>query len=511
MVYDFKQVPHSSSLEWTPCFTNYTCANLLVPFDYEDASVGNVNVAFIRWETPNQPAMGDIVLNPGGPGGSGVDYLLSSLADLTRLFGTSYNVVGMDPRGVNNSGPHVDCFEGKPWVRDYYDNQYYTDFDPHSPKDVLNHWTDAGSFGDWCAQALNETARYANTPATARDMVSYIEALAESKGESKEDAKLDYYGVSYGSTLGTTFASLFPDRVGRMIIDGVVDAEEHYGGSWLNNLRLGDKSMQKFFEYCYEAGPACTFFQNDTSADGVKARFDALLADLNAHPMSVSDPTLVQFPTFLTGAELISWMLLSVYDQNTFPLTASILVECEQRNASSIFELLASAGVSKGITITIACNDMQSNYNISSPEKYQKYIDDLEGVSHYLGIAWSPVITVNCWKHSFVPPQSQIFKGFTTTHTANPILFTTNTIDPVASFADKMVQFYPGSVVLKQDVVGHGLQLAKSKCTSKYLTEFMEKGTLPPAGVVCDVEDPNPFLASAPAKRSLTRRGTPFL
>jgi len=134
--------------------------------------------------------MGDIIPNPGGPGGSGVGWLWGNEKLLTSILGSAYNIVGMDPRGVNNSGIHIDCFPGQPSVRDYYDMRYYSNYDPTSDKDLLNHWTDVGGFGDWCAQSLNQSARYANTPATARDMLTYAEMLAECHGEPTREPDL---------------------------------------------------------------------------------------------------------------------------------------------------------------------------------------------------------------------------------------------------------------------------------------------------------------------------------
>lgn len=138
------EIPVTSSLSWKPCFTEFTCANLQVPLDYEDASAGTTTIALMRWETPNQPAMGDIILNPGGPGSSGVGWLRRNKNRLASVLGTSHNLVGMDPRGVNNSGPSVECFPGQPFVREYYNSMLNINYDPSNDQEVLNFWTAAG-------------------------------------------------------------------------------------------------------------------------------------------------------------------------------------------------------------------------------------------------------------------------------------------------------------------------------------------------------------------------------
>lgn len=223
--------------------------------DYENTSAGATSVAFIKFPAAKQPALGDAITNPASPGGSGVNYVLSPHATLTSIMGTSYNLIGTDPRGVNNSGPNIDCFEEDPSLRDYYDGQYYSKYNPRRPISVKEHWTDAGGFGEWCGRTLSQDAKYANTPATAHDMLYHTELLAESQGKPRGKSKLDFFGVSYGSTLATTFAALWPERVGHMIIDGIVDVEDHYGGGWTQTILQADEAVAAFNKFCLEAGP----------------------------------------------------------------------------------------------------------------------------------------------------------------------------------------------------------------------------------------------------------------
>ncbi|KAF2467317.1 alpha/beta-hydrolase [Lindgomyces ingoldianus] len=496
-VWSFAEVASSASLQWTPCFENFSCANLEVPLDYTKPDVGTINVAFLKKEALQQPAMGDILINPGGPGVSGIDYVLQGSVILERLLGTAYNIVGFDPRGVNNSGPHLDCFQGSPAIRDYYDSTYYSDVDLKCLSSMSKHFQAAGAFGDWCSRSLSHEANYANTPATARDMLQYIKVLAESRGESPNDAKLNYYGVSYGSTLGITYAALFPDHVGRMIIDGVVDAEDYYSGAWKQNLVQADEAVQGFFESCYQAGPSCAFFRNDSSAKDIERRANAILKDIEENPISVADPAFVDFPTVITGQDVRGALLLSLYSAiSGFPLIASMLSGLEARNGSIMIPLLEAVQP----RLLIACNDANGRYNISTVGKWHDYVRDLEMVSTYVGEVWATVIILQCRSLQFTPPANQLFYGFNTTITSHPILFTANRIDPVTSSGDKMSKLFPGSVVLKQDTIGHGLQVAQSDCISRSLQKFLECGELPPENTMCDTEV-HPFQAGVKTKR----------
>jgi pimeloyl-ACP methyl ester carboxylesterase len=348
---------------------------------------------------------------------------------LQRTLGPNFNIIGMDPRGIDNSGPNLDCFKGNPAARDYYDQHYYL-YDPTSKFSMAEHFEASGGFGEWCSQSLTWEANYANTPATARDMLQYIEKLAESYGEDPKEAKLNYYGISYGSTLGTTYAALFPDRVGRMIIDGVVDVTDYYGGSWTQNLLLADEAVESFFQYCFDAGPLCVFFKDDTSPEAMGKRLNAILVDLDTSPIPVTDRSVVDFPTVITSVDLRSLLLIAIYDSVTvFPIFASVLAELEVRNGSSMIGLLKSLESPKGLIpkascdwegpaystvqpkLLVSCNDQDGRYNISTLEKWHEYVAELKGISDYVGEVWAVVITLQCRSLQFSPPETQKFYG----------------------------------------------------------------------------------------------------
>ncbi|KAF1999767.1 hypothetical protein P154DRAFT_436471, partial [Amniculicola lignicola CBS 123094] len=151
----------------------------------------------------------------------------------------------------------------------------------------------------------------------------------------------------------------------------------------------------------------------------------------------------------------------------------------------------------------IKCTDLDGRFNISTVEKWETYKNKLREIYEYASdeYVWSRIAL--CQNVPFSPPDSQKWHGKQIR--PNSILFTTNIIDPVASSADKMAQFYPGSVVLKQNTVGvsimqnhnfsyHSLLIANSKCISRYLTKFMETGMLPPHHTLCEAEEKNPFF-----------------
>ncbi|KAL5450896.1 hypothetical protein PMIN06_006417 [Paraphaeosphaeria minitans] len=504
MAQSFKDVPITKYMQYIPCFDNYTCTQLEVPLDYEDLDAGFTNIAFLKYAAAKQPALGDIIFNPGGPGESGVSVLISLLPQLLDLLGDEYNIIGMDPRGINNSGPLLDCFDGKPWLRDYYYyGLVYNDVNPRSGVSISKYYEASGTFGTWCTQYLNKTAKYANTPATARDMLQYAELLAESQGKPRKDAKVDFYGASYGTVLGTTFAALYPDRVGKFLLDAVVDGDDYYHGSWSQNLLQADASVESFFETCSKAGPLCAFYRNGSTASDIKQRFDAILSDLEEDPIPVNDPLFVQFPTVVTHIDVRGLIQTAVYNPPVyFPLLAIVADGLEHRNGS-----LAAALTTKGVAPTsecdylpggtgtetvlpkqvIACNDNNKSFDGSEDALFDFFAEQ-KNISTYLGDTWPLAVVPQCRLLDITPPKSQIFPGFKKINTSTPILFADNVLDPVTSSAELMSGYFEGSAILLQDAVGHGLVVTSSNCTSSYVQKYYKTGELPPRNITCETE-----------------------
>ena len=425
MANSWLEVPVSADLKYIPCFQNFSCAYLQVPLDYDDPSAGTANIAFAKHSATVQPAKGDIIYNPGGPGESGVSGMYDALPSLIGLLGDSYNIIGMDPRGVSYSGPSVDCFPGSPSTRDLFLSTLDI-FDPLSSRSLDEYYELSGAYGTWCSRVLNETARYVNTPATARDMLQYAEKLAESQGKNPKEALLNYYGISYGTTLGTTFAALYPDRVGRFIIDAVVDAEDHYFGNWSQNVLQADASMGAFFDLCAKAGPACALYGNGTTTgEQIKKRVDTIIAAVKEKPIPVTDPVFVDFPTTINHIDVQVGIQASLHEGTVlFPILAKGLVDLEQRNGSFVSTLSQIKGKvpvaacdkkapetnARMSRIMIACNDNNKHYH-HSRENLSKLFEYENSLSKYIGYMWTPIIIPRCRNLNFTPPTNQLFKG----------------------------------------------------------------------------------------------------
>jgi pimeloyl-ACP methyl ester carboxylesterase len=500
-----------------------------VPLDYQDEAVGTTHVSFMKWSSNSTSAnftTQDILVNPGGPGGSGISLLQTSLPLFQNVIGTGYNFVGFDPRGVNNSGPNLSCFPGG----EQGTSRLYTDLslpmDASDKKSYGEVYARFAAFGEFCTaahSAANDTAKYANTVATATDLLRYTEVLAKSNGQDPQKSQLWYYGMSYGTVLGTTFAALFPDRVGRVVVDGVVDGEDYYQGKWLANIPDADKAFRYFFQTCYDAGKdgKCSFWADSPSK--IESRYQALLDDLELHPI----PIAIDTPAIITVSHLKDVQSRFIYDPLTWAsLFSNMLVELENRNATSLALFLGIGrrqqtdcrSVEPELYADveprqfIACIDANLRYNLSTYDAWVTHANILINESQYLGEGWASGTAIGCHKLAIKAPESQVFEGYPAANrTSNPLLFISTAIDPVTPLraAEKMVKRFGGARLLVQDSVGHTSTSSVSKCTYGYMRKYLESAELPDAGTHCE-NDKVPFRdESVGVSLSLKKRGIP--
>lgn len=341
---------------------------------------------------------------------------------LAAAYGTQYNYIGFDPRSVNNSGPVIDCFPGDPETRNNFHTMYSRGVPDASSTSLANQYYRAQAYGHWCSDVVggpNGNGSYVSTPLVARDMLSYIEAEKRAAGEPETEAKLWYYGFSYGTVLGATFASMFPDRVGRMVLDGVVDAEDYYNLQWKDNLLQADQAVESFFKLCHQAGPQnCSFYAE--SPEKIQERFDNLLEKIKETPVPVWDRARTQMPQLAIYEDLKVFLWKSLYAPYlSFPLLADVLAALERGDGTL---LLIGAGVSLGYkkqdlswssedaATAIRCSDGYGKGNLSTLQAYKDYVEFLMDQSHYIGDAWS-YLPLDCISLDCEPPASGRFSG----------------------------------------------------------------------------------------------------
>lgn len=188
---------YEQKLNWRGCFGEFQCANLSVPVDYSNLRKPAINIAVIKLPAKNK--QGALVVNPGGPGASGVDYAYGKTEVVGKEVLNKFDLVGFDPRGVARSAP-IDCLTNKET------DAYYAS--------VIETEKSAKAFAEKCL-SQNPNLQFMSTENAARDMDILRSALGE--------PKLNFLGNSYGTYLGTLYLDLFPKKVGRFVLDGAID------------------------------------------------------------------------------------------------------------------------------------------------------------------------------------------------------------------------------------------------------------------------------------------------
>lgn len=253
--FDWGSIKPSAKLTYTPCFDEFQCAKLLLPLDWKDeTNKETVSIAMIKLPAlvpEDDPTYaGAIFVNPGGPGGSGVDFLKNRGPGLQETIDKPgkkhYDMISFDPRGVGLSEPAVDCFPANSLGRtaSVLGGLASGGLDL-SPESLYYGHATAKAFGKRCEGGSGDVLAYVNTPSVARDMVAMVDQIAELRKEQagdRDDAdwklelrsddkpRLNYIGFSYGTILGNYFASLFPERIGRLVLDGVCNATDYANG-----------------------------------------------------------------------------------------------------------------------------------------------------------------------------------------------------------------------------------------------------------------------------------------
>ncbi|KAH8834185.1 TAP-like protein-domain-containing protein, partial [Flagelloscypha sp. PMI_526] len=499
--------PSSELKNWVKCYEEYTCARLEVPLNYSDPHGEKAVLALIRDASPLGPNSaqyaGPILYNPGGPGGSGVGLILGWAKGFRAIVGPAFDLIGFDPRGVAASTPRANFFTTE------VERQLWVARKPHG-----NIIVDGQEARLWAQYQLvnplieaqdkknNDYLKHINTENTARDMLYITEKFGWEK--------LKYMGFSqhglilfrYGTILGSTFASLFPDKIERMIIDGVMDADSYYNTLWDKNLLDIEATMETFFDGCYAAGANICPFWN-SSPHLIEEALNTLYDTVRKEPIPVQlSPGHYGVVDYELLRKAVFRSLYSPYAK--FPALAKALDDLKSNgDGRAIFELFGGAAdkVScstcdpdkytfnevEEASCAIACND---GANVDSE------LDTLLEYSGYMR-EQSPWADAWVWIHSsctaYPSYQKKHYQGpVGAANTSFPLLVIGNTADPVTPLwaAKKIGNRFGGAIVLTQESAGHCSLSAPSVCTANIMGEYMRHGTLPKEGTVCKTDSP---------------------
>ncbi|KLO10612.1 hypothetical protein SCHPADRAFT_942694 [Schizopora paradoxa] len=332
--FNWSAVKPLSTLDWVECYNKFKCARFSVPLDYSNPGGEKAAVAIIKLPASlsanTDKYGGPVLINPGGPGGSGVGIVLDLGEELQTIIGQQFDVIGFDPRGVGQTTPSFYAFSNKNEA-----GLFLVDYPAilnSSTESLGRAYAYSNILGTKVAGISRNVTEHLSTPSVARDMLGISRAMGYDK--------LQYWGFSYGSVLGATFSAMFPDNVGRIVIDGVVDSENYYAGLWSNNLLDADAALLDICSACMNAGPdKCAL--HESSAELVLQRINNILKDIKLSPIpifidrdSVSEYGVVDYAIVKS---VILMVLYSTHDSGS--MLVDILAALERGDALPWFHM----------------------------------------------------------------------------------------------------------------------------------------------------------------------------
>jgi pimeloyl-ACP methyl ester carboxylesterase len=511
---------NSSQIAWSPCYRElglgeFECGSLSVPLVYSERDGGQdqaerrddggarISIAVIRLPASDRRhRIGSMFINPGGPGGSGVDFALFASFLFSQDVLARFDVVGFDPRGIYRS-TQLRCFNSSAeW------GPYFTPFAFPSNDAEERGWIAADRFLDNACAARGGAIRdHMSTANVARD----LDRLRAAVG----DKQLTYVGYSYGSYLGVTYANLFPSRVRALIVDGVLDpiawatgvgreSETIPFSTRLRSDQGAQATLQEFFRLC-DRGAGCAFAPKSAK------RFAELGERLKDEPILFRDPTgevVFEFNYSL----LIANTLGAMYGSESWPSFAEFLAFLEaEAGADDLHASLAAFQNSLGLGPKmadpdyrnqiegfpgVACSDSDNPTSYSAWSRQGAQADKRFG---YFGRIWTWASSICAeWPGS----DRDRYIGPFTRSTANPVLVIGNNFDPATRYqgAVTVSGLLPKSRLLTVHGWGH-TSILLSACANAAVTAYLVNQTLPATGTVCE-QDAVPF---APTPLSVQR------
>ncbi len=460
---------YGQRLDWASC-SGGECAKLKVPVDYEHPDGGSIEIAVLRVKARDQNRrVGSLVVNPGGPGASGVDYAKGANvivgASVRRLF----DIVGFDPRGVGRSAP-IDCVTDRE-----LDAYLGADPTPDTPAEEQAFLAAQTKLADGCAAKNPQLIAHVSTADTARDLDVLRAALGE--------RKLTYLGKSYGTLIGSTYADLFPTLVGRMVLDGVVPPDATTKDIAIGQARGFERATRAYVEDCVKAAD-CPLGR--TADEGMQWIHD-FIKGLDSQPIPVTDDQTV---TKLTEGWGSIGIAEPMYAEREWPRLTDALRAAKNGDGNGLMRLAdAYADRTPGGQYTgnllevinaVNCLDQSGT---ADPVELRALAAEAEKVAPTLGrlLGWGPAIC-GVWP---VKPNAPIHK--VTAPGSAPIVVVGTTRDPatIYEWSVQLRQELSNAVLITWDGDGHTAYTRSNSCVDRPIDAYFVDGTVPKDGLKC--------------------------
>jgi len=462
-------VPPPRTAGWKPCrgHPGWQCTTLSVPLDRRHPEGRQIALALNR-HPADDPArrIGSLLVNPGGPGASGVSFAYEALGLLSPRLTSRFDIVGFDPRGVDRSAP-VRCLDGPGLDR-------LIDVDPFPTTSARRQAiiNSARQLSVACRVHAGPELPFLSTLDAARDMDDIRAALG--------DRRLSYLGFSYGTYLGAVYANLFPTHVRALALDGAIDPALDSDSIAFSQAEAFERDLDAFLAWCGSAGPQCPFGLH--SARSRRITFNDLMARIENHPLPGKGAR------SLGPGEAIYGIALPLYEQSTWPGLAGALEAAENGDGrllltfSDLYNERHDDGSYDNIqeaNAAINCLDHPVSHDLRT---YDALATRTARVAPFFGpaVAWMGVTCAFWPAPPVLRPQPIRAAG------SPPILVIGSTGDPATPYAwsRSLAHELAKGFLLTRQGEGHGGYPA-SACVRDAADHYLTTLALPASGTVC--------------------------
>ena len=457
-------------LEWEACGNGMQCTTASAPMDWSDLSRESIELALVRQTATSSNRLGSLLVNPGGPGGSGYDFILDSLDYATDArLQASYDIVGFDPRGVNRSSA-VSCYDDPRQL-----DAYLYDLSPNEPGSdawIADLKAANEQFGQLCLEHTGELLQYVDTVSAARD----LDLLRAILG----DEKLNYLGYSYGTLLGATYADLYPENTGRMVFDGAVDPATSNFDVTATQAQGFESAMRAYLAECVGASD-CPF---RGTVDDAMTDIRAILDSLDASPLTSSDGRQ------LGSSAMFTAIILPLYNQGNWPYLSQLFTDVKAGDPTFAFSLADSynsrnsdgtyADNQTEAFVAINCLDYDSDNDLAT---MRAEAAELKRLAPVFGPQMSYGGT-GCAKWPFPSERERVA---ITAAGSSEILVIGTTNDPATPYAwaQGLATQLSSGVLLTYEGEGHTAYGRSNDCVLTAVDDYLLAGKVPADGTRC--------------------------
>ena len=462
----------SQQPQWVDCYSSLQCAKVKAPLDWANTNGEQIELALVKQPALGGAPQGSLFVNPGGPGASGVQYLSSGVdAAAGRALQQAFDVISWDPRGVGQSSA-VSCLDDAEM-----DEWLFGEGDTSGLEQGTQEWVDAAlkenkKYGEACLEATGPLLGHVDTASTVQDL-DMLRAIVG-------DDKLNYLGYSYGTYIGARYADAYPNRVGKIVLDGAMDPTSSEAETVREQTRGFELALRAYMTDCLSR-KECPV---SGTVDEAMAQWRAMLDAVEAQPLTGSDGRKLSSGTLLTA------IITPLYSQANWPYLDQLYTSVHEGDADVALSLAdfyydRVDGIYQSNLITafgaINCLDSPRQLPLNL-ERMRAEAAELEQIAPTIG-AFQGYGDVSCaaWPVEGVDSRPPVQAAG-----AAPILVIGTTGDPATPlrWAESLASQLESGVLLTYEGEGH-IAYGNSACVNGIVDEYFLTGRTPENGARC--------------------------